>query len=86
MKDGRIAARSVTAYLDSGAYTRLSGYMVVKFAGHIPGPYTIPNVSADVFCVSGRTSAGLSPAWAPSLLIKQAEQSTEDLECRASNS
>jgi CO/xanthine dehydrogenase Mo-binding subunit len=49
MKDGRIVARKVTAYCDSGAYTRLSSYMVVKFAGHIPGPYTIPNVYADVF-------------------------------------
>jgi CO/xanthine dehydrogenase Mo-binding subunit len=58
MKDGRIAARSVTAYFDSGAYTRLSSYMVVKFAAHIPGPYTIPNVSADVFCVyTNRTPA-----------------------------
>jgi CO/xanthine dehydrogenase Mo-binding subunit len=58
MKDGRIAARRVVAYFDSGAYTRLSSYMVVKFAGHIPGPYTIPNVSADVFCVyTNRTPA-----------------------------
>ena len=58
MKDGRIAARKVTAYLDSGAYTRLSSYMVVKCAAHIPGPYTIPNVSADVFCVyTNRTPA-----------------------------
>jgi CO/xanthine dehydrogenase Mo-binding subunit len=58
MKDGRIAARRVVAYFDSGAYTRLSSYMVVKFAGHVPGPYTIPNVSADVFCVfTNRTPA-----------------------------
>ena len=58
MKDGRIVARKVTAYFDSGAYTRLSSYMVVKCAAHIPGPYTIPNVSADVFCVyTNRTPA-----------------------------
>ena len=45
MKDGRIIARQVRAYFDSGAYTRLSSYAVVKCAAHIPGPYTIPNVS-----------------------------------------
>ena len=58
MKDGRIIARKVTAYFDSGAYTRLSSYAVVKCAGHIPGPYTIPNVHADVYCVyTNRTPA-----------------------------
>jgi CO/xanthine dehydrogenase Mo-binding subunit len=58
MKDGRILARKVRVYFDSGAYTRLSSYMVVKCAAHIPGPYTIPNVSADVFCVyTNRTPA-----------------------------
>ena len=36
---------------DSGAYTRLSSYAVVKCAAHLPGPYTIPNVHADVYCV-----------------------------------
>ena len=58
MRDGRIVARKVRAYFDSGAYTRLSSYAVVKCAAHIPGPYTIPNVSADVFCVfTNRTPA-----------------------------
>ena len=58
MKDGRIIARKVRAYFDSGAYTRLSSYAVVKCAAHIPGPYTIPNVHADVFCVfTNRTPA-----------------------------
>ena len=58
MKDGRIIARKVTAYFDSGAYTRLSSYAVVKCAAHIPGPYTIPNVHADVYCVyTNRTPA-----------------------------
>jgi CO/xanthine dehydrogenase Mo-binding subunit len=51
MKDGRIIARKVTSYFDSGAYTRLSSYAVVKCVAHIPGPYTIPNVHADVYCV-----------------------------------
>jgi CO/xanthine dehydrogenase Mo-binding subunit len=58
MKDGRIVARQARAYFDSGAYTRLSSYAVVKCAAHIPGPYTIPNVHADIYCVfTNRTPA-----------------------------
>ena len=56
--DGRIVARKFTGYFDSGAYTRLSSYAVVKSVGHLPGPYTIPNVAADVYCVfTNRTPA-----------------------------
>lgn len=51
MRDGRILARKVTVLFDSGAYTRLTSYGAVKCAAHIPGPYTIPNVSADLYCV-----------------------------------
>jgi CO/xanthine dehydrogenase Mo-binding subunit len=51
MRDGRVTARKVTGYFDSGAYTRLSSYAVIKCAAHIPGPYTIPNVHADIYCV-----------------------------------
>jgi CO/xanthine dehydrogenase Mo-binding subunit len=58
MKDGRIVARQVRSYFDSGAYTRLSSYAVIKCAAHVPGPYTIPNVSADIYCVfTNRTPA-----------------------------
>ena len=58
MNDGRIVARQLTGYFDAGAYTRLSSYAVVKCVAHIPGPYTIPNVSADVYCVfTNRTPA-----------------------------
>ncbi|MDB5525510.1 MAG: dehydrogenase [Rhizobium sp.] len=58
MNDGRIIARKFRGYFDSGAYTRLSSYAIIKSAGHIPGPYTIPNVSADVYCVfTNRTPA-----------------------------
>jgi CO/xanthine dehydrogenase Mo-binding subunit len=58
MRDGRIIARKITAYFDSGAYTRLSSYAVVKCVAHIPGPYTLPNVHADVYCVfTNRTPA-----------------------------
>jgi CO/xanthine dehydrogenase Mo-binding subunit len=51
MRDGRLVARQIRCYFDSGAYTRLSSYAVIKCAAHIPGPYTIPNVHADVYCV-----------------------------------
>jgi len=48
----------VRAYFDSGAYTRLSSYAAVKCAAHLPGPYTIPNVYGDIYCVfTNRTPA-----------------------------
>ncbi|MBE1282112.1 MAG: molybdopterin-dependent oxidoreductase [Rhodobacteraceae bacterium] len=56
--DGRIIARQFTGYFDSGAYTRLTSYGVVKCTGHLPGPYTIPNVQSDLYCVyTNRTPA-----------------------------
>lgn len=51
MRDGRIVARAFTGFFDAGAYTRLSSYAVQKSTGHLPGPYTIPNVASNVFCV-----------------------------------
>jgi CO/xanthine dehydrogenase Mo-binding subunit len=51
MRDGRIVARQITSYFDAGAYTRLSSYGVVKCVAHMPGPYTIPNVRGDAYCV-----------------------------------
>ena len=47
MNDGRIVARKITSYQDSGAYLRFSSYGSMKHAGHMPGPYTIPNVWVD---------------------------------------
>ncbi|MCT8973866.1 xanthine dehydrogenase family protein molybdopterin-binding subunit [Microbaculum marinisediminis] len=58
MNDGRLVARQFRGYFDSGAYTRLSSYAIIKCVGHLPGPYTIPNVHADVYCVfTNRTPA-----------------------------
>ena len=58
MNDGTIVARKFTGYFDAGAYTRLSSYAIIKGVGHLPGPYTIPNVSANVYCVyTNRTPA-----------------------------
>jgi CO/xanthine dehydrogenase Mo-binding subunit len=51
MKDGRIVARKVTLYVDAGAYARHSPYGTTKAAAHMPGPYTIPNVHVDAYCV-----------------------------------
>jgi CO/xanthine dehydrogenase Mo-binding subunit len=51
MKDGRIVARYMRIYEDSGAYSRLSPYGAVKAAAHCPGPYSIPNVFCDAYCV-----------------------------------
>lgn len=51
MNDGRIVARQVSAYIDAGAYSRHSPYGAQKSAAHFPGPYTIPNVAVDSYCV-----------------------------------
>ncbi|MGH6922591.1 MAG: xanthine dehydrogenase family protein molybdopterin-binding subunit [Propylenella sp.] len=51
MKDGRIVARHVRLYADAGAYSRHSPYAGTKAAAHMPGPYTIPNVWVDSYCV-----------------------------------
>ncbi|MCV0395547.1 MAG: xanthine dehydrogenase family protein molybdopterin-binding subunit [Rhizobiaceae bacterium] len=50
-KDGRILARKVTGYTDAGAYSRHSPYGAQKGAAHYPGPYTVPNVWIDTYCV-----------------------------------
>ncbi|MEM7191039.1 MAG: molybdopterin cofactor-binding domain-containing protein, partial [Pseudomonadota bacterium] len=58
MHDGQIIARQFTGFFDAGAYTRLTSYGVQKCTGHLPGPYTIPNVASNVFCVfTNRTPA-----------------------------
>ena len=51
MKDGRIIARQIITYADSGAYNRHTPYAVTKHAANVAGPYTIPNVYIDAYCV-----------------------------------
>jgi CO/xanthine dehydrogenase Mo-binding subunit len=51
MKDGRIVARQVRSLEDAGAYHRHSPYGVQKHMANLPGPYTIPNVYVDCYCV-----------------------------------
>lgn len=69
MKDGRIIARQVTSYSDSGAYNRHSPYAVTKHAANVAGPYRIPNVWIDAYCVytnrqpaSAMRGFGVTPA------------------------
>lgn len=50
-RDGRIIARKVTTYADAGAYNRHTPYAVTKHAANIGGPYRIPNVWIDAYCV-----------------------------------
>ncbi len=49
--DGRIIARQVTSYADCGAYSRQTPYAITKHAANAAGPYAIPNVSIDAYCV-----------------------------------
>jgi CO/xanthine dehydrogenase Mo-binding subunit len=51
MKDGRIVARKVTSYADCGAYSRQTPYALTKHAANAAGPYAIPNVWIDAYCV-----------------------------------
>jgi CO/xanthine dehydrogenase Mo-binding subunit len=51
MADGTITARQVRLYVDCGAYSRHSPYGTTKASAHLPGPYSIPNVHADCYCV-----------------------------------
>jgi CO/xanthine dehydrogenase Mo-binding subunit len=51
MADGTIVARKVTGYMDCGAYSRQTPYAVTKFAANAAGPYRIPNVQIDGYCI-----------------------------------
>jgi len=69
MKDGRIIARKVISYADSGAYNRHTPYAVTKHAANVAGPYAIPNVYIDAYCVytnrqpaSAMRGFGVTPA------------------------
>jgi CO/xanthine dehydrogenase Mo-binding subunit len=68
-KDGRILARKITTYADAGAYNRHTPYAVTKHAANIAGPYNIPNVWIDAYCVytnrqpgSAMRGFGVTPA------------------------
>lgn len=50
-KDGRIVARQVRTIRDSGAYTGLNPYGVDKHCFLVSGPYFIPNIYVQGYCV-----------------------------------
>ena len=49
--DGTLVARQVRSYADCGAYSRQTPYALTKHAANAAGPYLIPNVSIDAYCV-----------------------------------
>jgi len=51
LKNGRIIARKVLNIQDTGAYNRTGPYGTNKNANHAQGPYDIPNVWVDGWCV-----------------------------------
>ena len=51
MADGTIVARKVTGLMDCGAYSRQTPYAITKYAANAAGPYRIPNVWIDAYCV-----------------------------------
>jgi CO/xanthine dehydrogenase Mo-binding subunit len=50
-KDGRIIARKIRAIRDSGAFVVINHYAVDKHCTMATGPYFIPNVWIDGYCV-----------------------------------
>ena len=68
-KDGRIVARQVRTIRDAGAYTSLNVYVVDKQCFWISGPYFIPNIYIEGYCVytnkppaSSMRGFGIAPA------------------------
>ena len=51
MKDGRIVARKIRSIHDTGAYAGFGPYAVDKSCFTITGPYSIPNIWIDGYCV-----------------------------------
>lgn len=50
-RNGRIVARQVTSIRDAGAYSALNTYVVEKHCFMVSGPYFIPNVTVEGYCV-----------------------------------
>jgi CO/xanthine dehydrogenase Mo-binding subunit len=49
--DGKIMARKIKVIHDCGAYSELGPYAVDKAALTISGPYAIPNIYVDAYCI-----------------------------------
>ena len=50
-REGKIQAAEITYWLDCGAYTDISPYMAKAAAVDCTGPYHIPHLSCDAYCV-----------------------------------
>ncbi len=68
-RDGRLVARQIKSIRDSGAYTSLNAYVVDKHSFLAAGPYFIPNVYVEGYCVytnkppaSSMRGFGITPA------------------------
>ncbi|RST71257.1 xanthine dehydrogenase family protein molybdopterin-binding subunit [Siminovitchia acidinfaciens] len=60
-KDGTLVAHKVRAVGDTGAYASLGGAVVALAIEHAAGPYKIPNVDMEGFCVY--TNNGIAGAF-----------------------
>jgi CO/xanthine dehydrogenase Mo-binding subunit len=68
-KNGRIVARRMKSIRDAGAYTSLNSYVVDKHCFLAAGPYYVPNVHVQGYCVftnkppsSSMRGFGITPA------------------------
>jgi CO/xanthine dehydrogenase Mo-binding subunit len=58
-KDGRLTAWETTMLADTGAYASLGPLVVIRAVFHATGPYVVPNVKSDAYCVyTNNTMAG----------------------------
>jgi CO/xanthine dehydrogenase Mo-binding subunit len=58
-KDGRLTAWEAKLIADTGAYASLGPLVVTRACFHATGPYVIPNVKTDAYCVyTNNTMAG----------------------------
>lgn len=58
-KDGTLTASECTLYADTGAYASVGPLVVMRATLHATGPYVIPNVKTDGYCVyTNNTVAG----------------------------
>jgi CO/xanthine dehydrogenase Mo-binding subunit len=58
-KDGKLTAWEATLIADTGAYASLGPLVIIRACFHATGPYVIPHVKTDAYCVyTNNTMAG----------------------------
>jgi CO/xanthine dehydrogenase Mo-binding subunit len=50
-KDGSLVAQEIQLVADTGAYASFGASVLMRAIVHCTGPYVVPNVKADAFCV-----------------------------------